>query len=433
MANLKIDLEQDEVFVFTPKGEVVTLPVGRHADRLRLRHPHRGRPRAASAPRSTAGSSPLDRRCARATPSRSSRRKVEGAGPVAATGCRSSPRRGPASRSASGSRGSAARTPSRSGRDELVKALRREGLPVQKLQSGSVLPDDGRRPELRRPRRPLRGRSASTTSRPRRSPPGSAQALRDGGPSTRSSCRPPSASRAGGATDRGHRRRARRGPRRRAGAAVALLHAGARRRDHGLRHPGPGRVGAPGRLRQRRVAGSAGQGDRLIEVEWDSDRRGDVRRRRSRSRRSTGPGCCGTWPRRSPTTTSTSSPARRRPAPTGSSKMRFDFELGDPSHLESLLATIQRIDSRLRRLPGRCPARATERTVAVVRRHPSIAADADGRVRGGHRAASLAGHECAPHVARAARPSATAGSSSKPFAPIGTQDVLPPESARWRA
>ena len=28
MANLKIDLEQDEVFVFTPKGKVVTLPVG---------------------------------------------------------------------------------------------------------------------------------------------------------------------------------------------------------------------------------------------------------------------------------------------------------------------------------------------------------------------------------------------------------------------
>lgn len=28
MANLKVDLDQDEVFVFTPKGEVITLPVG---------------------------------------------------------------------------------------------------------------------------------------------------------------------------------------------------------------------------------------------------------------------------------------------------------------------------------------------------------------------------------------------------------------------
>ena len=45
MNNLKIDLEQDEVFVFTPKGKVVTLVGRRHADRLRLRHPHRGRSR----------------------------------------------------------------------------------------------------------------------------------------------------------------------------------------------------------------------------------------------------------------------------------------------------------------------------------------------------------------------------------------------------
>jgi GTP diphosphokinase / guanosine-3',5'-bis(diphosphate) 3'-diphosphatase len=28
MENLKTDLEQDEVFVFTPKGKVITLPVG---------------------------------------------------------------------------------------------------------------------------------------------------------------------------------------------------------------------------------------------------------------------------------------------------------------------------------------------------------------------------------------------------------------------
>jgi GTP pyrophosphokinase len=28
MANLKVDLEQDEVFVFTPKGKVISLPIG---------------------------------------------------------------------------------------------------------------------------------------------------------------------------------------------------------------------------------------------------------------------------------------------------------------------------------------------------------------------------------------------------------------------
>ena len=37
-------------------------------------------------------------------------------------------------------------------------------------------------------------------------------------------------------------------------------------------------------------------------------------------------------------------------------KMRFDFELGDPSHLESLLATLKRVDSvfdAYRLLPGK--------------------------------------------------------------------------------
>ena len=81
MANLKIDLEQDEVFVFTPKGRVITLPVGRHADRLRLLDPHRGRPRVHRRRGSTAGS------CRSTTSSQSGdtveifTSKVEGAGP----------------------------------------------------------------------------------------------------------------------------------------------------------------------------------------------------------------------------------------------------------------------------------------------------------------------------------------------------------------
>ena len=44
MQSLKIDLEQDEVFVFTPKGRVDHAADGRHAGRLRVRDPHRGRP-----------------------------------------------------------------------------------------------------------------------------------------------------------------------------------------------------------------------------------------------------------------------------------------------------------------------------------------------------------------------------------------------------
>ena len=43
-ANLRTDLFADEVYVFTPKGEVKVLPSGRDADRLRVRGPHGRRP-----------------------------------------------------------------------------------------------------------------------------------------------------------------------------------------------------------------------------------------------------------------------------------------------------------------------------------------------------------------------------------------------------
>ena len=44
MQSLKIDLEQDEVFVFTPKGTVDHAADRRDAGRLRVLDPHRGRP-----------------------------------------------------------------------------------------------------------------------------------------------------------------------------------------------------------------------------------------------------------------------------------------------------------------------------------------------------------------------------------------------------
>ncbi|CAA9434816.1 MAG: Guanosine-3',5'-bis(diphosphate) 3'-pyrophosphohydrolase / GTP pyrophosphokinase, (p)ppGpp synthetase II, partial [uncultured Quadrisphaera sp.] len=56
----------------------------------------------------------------------------------------------------------------------------------------------------------------------------------------------------------GHRQ----GRRRRVGQARAVLHPGAGRPDHGLRHPRPGRLGAPRGLRQRRGAARPAGADR---------------------------------------------------------------------------------------------------------------------------------------------------------------------------
>ena len=102
MENLKTDLEQDEVFVFTPKGRVITLPVGatpstsptRCTPRSVTLHRRQGqRPAGAARPA----------RCAAATRARSSPRRSRRPA-RRATGCSSSPRRGRATRSASGSR-----------------------------------------------------------------------------------------------------------------------------------------------------------------------------------------------------------------------------------------------------------------------------------------------------------------------------------------
>ena len=74
---VRLDLFPDEVYVFTPKGDVKALPEGSTPDRLRLRRPHRrGRP-LRRARRSTASSCRCATRCGRATSSRSSRRPTQ--------------------------------------------------------------------------------------------------------------------------------------------------------------------------------------------------------------------------------------------------------------------------------------------------------------------------------------------------------------------
>ncbi|MGE3620864.1 MAG: bifunctional (p)ppGpp synthetase/guanosine-3',5'-bis(diphosphate) 3'-pyrophosphohydrolase, partial [Acidimicrobiia bacterium] len=139
MRNLKVDLEQDEVFVFTPKGKVVTLPAGSTpVDFAYSIHTEVGH--ACIGARVNGKLVPLDSKLASGDTLEVFTSKVEGAGPsrdwlqfVATT------------RAASKIRQWFARERREdaveNGREELVKALRREGLPVQKLAKGKLLED----------------------------------------------------------------------------------------------------------------------------------------------------------------------------------------------------------------------------------------------------------------------------------------------------
>jgi GTP pyrophosphokinase len=139
MNNLKIDLEQDEVFVFTPKGKVVTLAAGATPiDFAYAIHTEVGH--ACIGARVNGRLVPLDSKLASGDAVEIFTSKVEGAGPsrdwlqIVATPRAASKIRQWFSRER---REDAVEN----GRDELVKAMRREGLPVQKLASGSVLHD----------------------------------------------------------------------------------------------------------------------------------------------------------------------------------------------------------------------------------------------------------------------------------------------------
>ncbi|MHB1137388.1 MAG: RelA/SpoT family protein [Microthrixaceae bacterium] len=137
MANLKIDLDQDEVFVFTPKGDVVTLPVGATpVDFAYSIHTDVGH-RCIGA-RVAGRLVPLDTQLTSGDTVEIFTSKVAGAGPsrdwlgfVATRSAQSKIRQW-----FSRERREDALD---SGREALVKAMRREALPVQKVLGGTAI------------------------------------------------------------------------------------------------------------------------------------------------------------------------------------------------------------------------------------------------------------------------------------------------------
>src|SRR6266566_1923553 len=137
MESLKFDLEQDEVFVFTPKGKVITLATGATpVDFAYTIHTEVGH-RCIGA-KVNSRLVPLDSALQSGDTCEIFTSKVEGAGPsrdwlqfVQTPRARSKIRQW-FSRER---REDAIET----GRDELVKALRREGMPVQKLASSAAM------------------------------------------------------------------------------------------------------------------------------------------------------------------------------------------------------------------------------------------------------------------------------------------------------
>lgn len=139
MANLKLDLDQDEVFLFTPKGDVVTLPVGATPiDFAYAIHTEVGH-RCIGA-RVGGRLVPLDGELTSGDTVEIFTSKVAGAGPsrdwlnFVATRSASNKIRQWFSRERR-------EDALESGREALVKALRREGLPTQRVMGGAAVAD----------------------------------------------------------------------------------------------------------------------------------------------------------------------------------------------------------------------------------------------------------------------------------------------------
>jgi GTP pyrophosphokinase len=335
MANLKVDLDQDEVYVFTPKGRVVTLAKGATPiDFAYAIHTEVGH--ACVGARVNGRLVPLDHPLSSGDSCEIFTSKVEGTGPsrdwlhIAAT---------PRARAKIRQWFSRERREDAidNGREDLARALRRAGLPVQKL-AGEVLGEAVKSfnyHDLDALYAAIGEGHVNAQSAAARI----GKMLRDGEQEEQLPVTP-------------------RAPRRRRGASVGVHVEGlddvmVRLSRCCTPVPGDDIIGFITRGRgvsvhradcANAVSLSTGQPARLIDVEWDETSAGtfvasiEVKALdRSRLLRDVSQTLADHHVNILSCTMSTGTDRV--------SKMRFDFELGDPSHLDVLLRSIRRIDS----------------------------------------------------------------------------------------
>jgi GTP pyrophosphokinase len=343
MNNLKIDLEQDEVFVFTPKGNVVTLAAGATPiDFAYSIHTEVGH--ACIGARVNGRLVPLDSKLSSGDSVEIFTSKVEGAGPsrdwihIVGTPRAASKIRQWFSRER---REDAVEH----GREELVKAMRREGLPVQQVAKNGVLADVAKElnyVDLDALHAAIGENHVSGNAIAARV----ARKVRSVDPDKEDDETLPSTA----------RQPRRPGSRKRPAAGVhveGLDDLMVRLSRCCTPVPGDEILGFVTRGRGVSVhradcanaaSLAAGQGDRLIDVDWDESHQGtfvaaiEVKALdRGRLLRDVAASMSDHHVNILSSTTNTGSDRV--------SKMRFEFELADPSHLDSLLATLKGIDA----------------------------------------------------------------------------------------
>ncbi|MEZ5267711.1 MAG: TGS domain-containing protein [Microthrixaceae bacterium] len=326
MANLKIDLEQDEVFVFTPNGDVVTLPAdATPVDFAHSIHTEVGH-RCIGARRWSSGA--LDHKLAVGDTVEIFTSKVEGAGPsqdwLKFVASRSS-----ASKIRQWFSRERREDALESGTEALQKELRKAGLPSNKVMAGNAIEEVAQQLKYTDNDALLTAVGEGHVS---------AESVAQRGPT---SCAAPETNARTWSPAPSSRRAPsrhlcwspRRGVRRHARAHGALLHAGSGRRDRRVHHPGPRRVGAPFGLLQRRVAlGGTGRTDREGRLGHRPDRRlrGSGRGEGTRPPQAAAGGDRSALEHRVNIVHCTS-----HAGPDRAATMRFEFELGDASHLET--------------------------------------------------------------------------------------------------